>query len=121
MAIIKQDYGSIGGGITSILADTNATELGNITSTNVSYTATQDCIMIGYIYGTSANSAGITVKDANNTSLGQLLYSFAGANTGSNNCNIGYNNSGLGFAIPKGYTVTSGNLGTYNLHFYPIK
>lgn len=80
--------------------------------------------MIGEIYGTSANSANISVKDANNNDLGKLLYSFAGANSAGYNCDIGYDdcgNSGLGIIIPKGYTITSANVGTYSLHFYPIK
>lgn len=121
MAIIRQDYGSIGGGIKSILADTTATALGSITSTSSSYTATEDCIMIGYLYGNGSNSAGVSVKDTSNTDLGRLVGSWANsASIGNENCAIG-RSSDLGFIIPKGYTITSDGIGTYNLHFYPIK
>lgn len=77
--------------------------------------------MIGYLYGNGSNSAGVSVKDTSNTDLGRLVGSWANsASIGNENCAIG-RSSDLGFIIPKGYTITSDGIGTYNLHFYPIK
>ena len=81
--------------------------------------------MIGYIYGSRANSANLTIYDKDGNDLGQLLYSYISSTVdgSANNCKIGNTTGNIGVFIPKGYKVasaTSGSGTTYNLTFYKV-
>ena len=108
-----------GGGISSILADKTQL-LGSITSTSQTYVAQEDCIMVGNLYGTSANSANLTVYDKDGNELGILLYTFSQNSSPTTNCMVGYQNENIGIFIPKGYQILSSTTGTYNIKFYKV-
>ena len=97
-----------GGGVTSIVADTSQT-LGSITSAGGSYTASDNCIMIGTFRGSSGGQASISID-------GDLFFA---TDDGSYGSYLGYGSYGI--FIPKGSVITArSGYGIYNLIFYKI-
>ena len=98
-----------GGGIT---ADLNNL-LHNITTYNASWTATEDCIMIGTVYTTNTTAAQVSFN-------GNVAISMETMSTTAPLPRVGYGN--MGFAIPKGTVVATRNQssGRYNLKFYKV-
>ena len=99
-----------GGGIT---ADLN-NQIHSITTRNASWTATEDCIMIGAMRMTNNTAAQVSLNGEIAVSMETtqaLTHTYA---------RVGYGN--IGFAIPKGTVVTTRNAsgGEYKLYFYKV-
>lgn len=100
----------MGGGVT---ADLN-NQIHSITSGNASWTATEDCIMIGAMRMTNNTGAQVFLD-------GNLVLTSAITQALTDSyARIGYGDKG--FAIPKGTVVTTRNAsgGQYNLKFYKV-
>lgn len=110
---IEASSGSGGG--SSFRADMNNL-LGSITTRGGSFTATQDCIMIGQASGQVAAYVYIDGTSASN----YLIQPTAGSGT-SRTAIVGNETYGIGVAIPKGSVIsTRSDGGSYNLKFYGL-
>ena len=91
--------------------------LGQITTVNGSYTATEDCIMCGMI----KNSGGDKGAQININGYPALIaYHASTGNACAYVGNVTVANSKVGMYIPRGSVVTSSNIGTYSIKFYSI-
>lgn len=100
-----------GGGSNSITADTSNL-LGSINTEGGSYITTEDCVLIGATIGNGSQTPVIYID-------GNTLLT---ADSSTYMRYIGNATLGVGFAIPKGHTITtrSGGGFTYNLNFYGL-
>ena len=108
--------GGSGSQTISIKPDTSRL-LYNIQSHNETWTATEDCVMVGSLKGSSGNATvfiGTTESNAN-----VLIESTGEIKIGSSD---NYAQSNWGIFIPKDTVVHTKNSSgkTYNLYFYPV-
>ena len=111
--LVKMESSSAGGGYKKLTADLNNL-ITSITTRNASWTATDDCIMIGTVYTTTNTAAQVSFD-------GNVVVSMETNSTSQPLTRVGYGN--MGFAVPKGTVVTtrSDSSGNYNLKFYGIE
>ena len=114
MSPVVINSGSDSGNL-SLIADMDNL-LGSITTKGGSFTATQDCIMIG----TASGSYAAFVYIDGTTSDDYIIQPTAGSGQ-SRSAIVGNENKGIGMAIPKGSVITTrSDYGSYDLKFYGI-
>lgn len=114
MAYIRASKSGGGGGSSSFYADTTKSPLYTMNQRGDTWTATQDCIMIGTVAGSNAPYVFIN----GNTSSDYLVNATAGSGQ-SRSAVIGNLAQGIGMAIPKGSVITSrSDSGSFDLKFY---
>lgn len=104
------------------LTTTGKTLLGSITTYNGSWTATEDCVMFGYVTGSAATAAQVMFDGE----VISMVYGDSGpvrATIGMNALGANISYAKYGMFVPKGTVVTTRNSSatTYWLQFYSIK